>query len=86
MGSSMCPSLLSILLKILPHQQALDDLINGAIMEVDHCAALAPSLSLAIDIVKEAEIRRQAFFRSRVGRTCSALDEGGAYFGRQGLS
>ncbi|GAB0137898.1 hypothetical protein EsDP_00006151 [Epichloe bromicola] len=64
MGSSMCPSLLSILLTILPHQQALDDLINEAITEVDHYAALAPSLSLAIDIVKAAETRRQAFFRS----------------------
>lgn len=61
MGSSMCPSLLSILLTILPHQQALDDLIEDVIIEVDHYTALAPSLSLAVKIIKEAEIRRQAF-------------------------
>ncbi|KAG6123173.1 hypothetical protein E4U13_000414 [Claviceps humidiphila] len=61
MGSSMCPSLLNILLTILPHQQALDNLISEVIMEMGQYASLAPSLALAIDIVKEAEKSRQAF-------------------------
>lgn len=61
MGSSMCQSLLNILLTILPHQQALDNLISEVIMEMGQYASLAPSLALAIDIVKEAENSRQAF-------------------------
>lgn len=64
MGASMSPSLMGILLTIVPHRQALDDLINEVVMEVQHYVALAPSLSLAAEIIKEAEIRRQAFFAS----------------------
>jgi hypothetical protein len=62
MGASMSPSLLGILLTIVPHRQALDELINEVIVEVQHYAALAPSLSLAAEIIKEAEVRRHAFF------------------------
>lgn len=61
MGSSMSPSLMGILLTIVPHQKALDDLINEVIMEVQNYASLAPSLRLAVEIIKEAEVRRQLF-------------------------
>lgn len=57
----MSPSLLGILLTIVPHQQALDELISEVVMEVQHYSSLAPSLSLAAEIIKEAEVRRQAF-------------------------
>ncbi|KAG5980158.1 hypothetical protein E4U55_004346 [Claviceps digitariae] len=61
MGSSMCQSLSNIVLTVLPHEHALDNLINEVITKLGHYAALAPSLSLAIDIVKEAEKSRQEF-------------------------
>lgn len=64
MGASMSPSLLSILLTLVPHREALDQMINEVIMEVDRYAALAPSLGLAAEIIKEAEIRRQTYFAS----------------------
>lgn len=61
MGASMCPSLMEIILTILPHSEALDLMINKVLVEVEHYGPLAPSLGLASDILKEAEIRRRAF-------------------------
>ncbi|POR35221.1 Uncharacterized protein TPAR_04587 [Tolypocladium paradoxum] len=61
MGASMSPSLLSILLTLVPHRDALDRIISEVILEVERYATLAPSLGLAAEIVKEAEVRRQAF-------------------------
>ncbi|KAF5008366.1 hypothetical protein FDECE_5350 [Fusarium decemcellulare] len=61
MGASMSPSLLSILLTLVPHREALDQIINEVVLEVERYASLAPSLSLAAEIIKEAEVRRRAF-------------------------
>ncbi|KAI6785298.1 Quinic acid utilization activator-like protein [Emericellopsis cladophorae] len=61
MGASMSPSLLSILLTLVPHREALDQIINDVVMEVERYAFLAPSLGLAAEIIKEAEIRRRTF-------------------------
>ena len=61
MGASMSPSLLSILLTLVPHREALDQIINEVVLEVERYAFLAPSLSLAAEIIKEAETRRRAF-------------------------
>jgi hypothetical protein len=59
MGASMSPSLLNIILTLLPHREALDQMINDVIIEVESYAMLAPSLSLAAEIIKEAELRRR---------------------------
>ena len=64
MGASMSPPLMGILLTLVPHREALDQIINDVIAEVQHYASLAPSLDLAAEIIKEAEIRRQEFFNS----------------------
>ncbi|KAL6862710.1 hypothetical protein ACO1O0_002947 [Amphichorda felina] len=61
MGATMSPSLLSILLTLVPHREALDQIINDVVMEIERYAMLAPSLSLAAEIIKEAEIRRRTF-------------------------
>ncbi|KAI8679700.1 hypothetical protein NCS57_00248500 [Fusarium keratoplasticum] len=61
MGASMSPSLLGILLTLVPHREALDQIINEVVLEVERYATLAPSLSLAAEIIKEAEVRRRAF-------------------------
>ncbi|KAL2208787.1 hypothetical protein CC79DRAFT_1341339 [Sarocladium strictum] len=61
MGASMSPSLLSILLTLVPHREALDQIINDVVLEVERYAFLAPSLSLAAEIIKEAEVRRRTF-------------------------
>ncbi|EXL81585.1 hypothetical protein FOPG_05277 [Fusarium oxysporum f. sp. conglutinans race 2 54008] len=61
MGASMSPSLLSILLTLVPHREALDQMINDVVIEVERYATLAPSLSLSSEILKEAEVRRRAF-------------------------
>jgi len=61
MGATMSPSLLSILLTLVPHREALDQIINDVVMEVERYAMLAPSLSLAAEIIKEAELRRRTF-------------------------
>jgi len=61
MGATMSPSLLSILLTLVSHRDALDELINAVI---EHYAALAPSLSLAAEIIKEAEVRRRAYLNA----------------------
>lgn len=62
MGASMSPSLLSIMLTLVPHRDALDEMINNVIREVERYAVLAPSLSLAAEIIKEAEVRRRSYF------------------------
>lgn len=59
MGSSMSPSLLSILLSIVPHREALDRMIGETIAEIERYAPLAPSLSLVAEIIREAEARRR---------------------------
>ncbi|KAM4056961.1 fungal zn(2)-Cys(6) binuclear cluster domain-containing protein [Hirsutella rhossiliensis] len=59
MGSSMSPSLLSILLSFVPHREALDRMIGEVIVEIECYAPLAPSLSLVAEIVREAEGRRR---------------------------
>jgi hypothetical protein len=64
MGATMSPSLLSILLTLVPHREALDQIINDVVMEVERYAVLAPSLSLAAEIIKEAEARRRTFLNS----------------------
>ncbi|ODA76384.1 hypothetical protein RJ55_08230 [Drechmeria coniospora] len=60
MGASLSPSLLAILLTLVPHRDALDEIICEVVAEVQLYSALAPSLSLAAEIVKEAELRRRA--------------------------
>ncbi|KFH42960.1 Quinic acid utilization activator-like protein [Hapsidospora chrysogenum ATCC 11550] len=64
MGATMSPSLLSILLTLVPHREALDQIINDVVMEVERYAMLAPSLSLAAEIIKEAELRRRSYLSS----------------------
>ncbi|KJZ79814.1 hypothetical protein HIM_00528 [Hirsutella minnesotensis 3608] len=60
MGSSMSPPLLNLLLTIVPHREALNRIISEVIMEIELYAPLAPSLQLAAEILKEAEVRRRA--------------------------
>lgn len=64
MGASMSPSLSNILLTLVPHREALDQIINDVIMDIERMAVLAPSLSLAAEIIKEAEVRRRTFLNS----------------------
>ena len=64
MGATMSPSLSSIMLTIVPHRDAIDQIINDVVVEIERYAALAPSLSLAAEIIKEAEVRRRAFLSS----------------------
>ncbi|KAI0403732.1 hypothetical protein F4802DRAFT_276068 [Xylaria palmicola] len=64
MGATMSPSLSNILLTLVPHREALDQIINDVIMDIERMAILAPSLSLAAEIVKEAEVRRRTFLNS----------------------
>ncbi|KAI1820826.1 hypothetical protein F4861DRAFT_533423 [Xylaria intraflava] len=61
MGATMSPTLSSILLTLVPHREALDQIINDVIMDIERMAVLAPSISLAAEIIKEAEIRRRTF-------------------------
>lgn len=61
MGATMSPSLSSILLNLVPHRETIDQIINDVVMEIERYAVLAPSLSLAAEIIKEAEVRRRAF-------------------------
>ncbi|KAG7136094.1 hypothetical protein HYQ46_008783 [Verticillium longisporum] len=42
-------------------REAIDQIINDVVMEVERYSNLAPSLSLAAEIIKEAEVRRRAF-------------------------
>ncbi|KAI1420930.1 hypothetical protein F5Y12DRAFT_80865 [Xylaria sp. FL1777] len=64
MGATMSPSLSNILLTLVPHRDALDQIINDVIMDIERMAVLAPSLSLAAEIIKEAEVRRRTFLNS----------------------
>ncbi|KAH8681526.1 hypothetical protein BX600DRAFT_375253 [Xylariales sp. PMI_506] len=61
MGATMSASLSSILLTIVPHREVIDQIINDVIMDIERMAVLAPSLSLAAEIIKEAEVRRRSF-------------------------
>ncbi|KAI0017489.1 hypothetical protein F4780DRAFT_588089 [Xylariomycetidae sp. FL0641] len=61
MGATMSPSLSNILLTLVPHREALDQIINDVVVDIEQMAALAPSLSLAAEIIKEAEVRRRTF-------------------------
>ncbi|ROT38750.1 hypothetical protein SODALDRAFT_324169 [Sodiomyces alkalinus F11] len=61
MGATMSPSLCSILLNLCGSRETIDQIINDVVMEVERYAILAPSLSLAAEIIKEAEVRRRAF-------------------------
>lgn len=64
MGATMSPSLSSILLSLVPSREAIDHIINEVILEVERYGALAPSLGLAAEIIKEAEVRRRAFLNA----------------------
>ncbi|CAK7228117.1 hypothetical protein SBRCBS47491_006795 [Sporothrix bragantina] len=61
MGASMSASLSSILLTIVPHREVLDQIITDVVVEIERYAGLAPSLALAAEIIREAEVRRRAF-------------------------
>jgi hypothetical protein len=61
MGATMSPSLFSIILTLVPHREAIDQIINDIIIDIERMAVLAPSLSLAAEIIKEAEVRRRSF-------------------------
>jgi len=61
MGATMSPSLSTILWSLVPHREAIDQIINDVVMEIERYAVLSPSLSLAAEIIKEAEVRRRAF-------------------------
>ncbi|KAI1853111.1 hypothetical protein JX265_011392 [Neoarthrinium moseri] len=61
MGATMSPSLSNILLTLVPHREVIDQIINDVIMDIERMAVLAPSLSLAAEIIKEAEVRRRTF-------------------------
>ncbi|KAJ9160966.1 hypothetical protein NKR19_g2801 [Coniochaeta hoffmannii] len=61
MGATMSPSLMSILLTLVPHRESIDQMINEVVTEIERYAVLAPSLSLGAEIIKEAEIRRRTF-------------------------
>jgi hypothetical protein len=61
MGATMSPSLYSLMLTLVPHRETIDQIINDVVIEIERYAVLAPSLSLAAEIVKEAEVRRRTF-------------------------
>ncbi|XWW95430.1 hypothetical protein V2A60_003389 [Cordyceps javanica] len=61
MGATMSPPLQGLVLSLVPDRAALDKIIQDIIDEMGRYAVLAPSINLAADIVKEAEMRRRAF-------------------------
>ena len=61
MGATMSPSLSNILLSLVPQREVLDQIFQDVIVEIERYAILAPSLSLAAEIVKEAEMRRRTY-------------------------
>ena len=61
MGASMSASLSNLLLTIVPHRDVLDQIIADVVGEIERYAGLAPSLALAAEIIREAEVRRRAF-------------------------
>ena len=64
MGATMSPSLMSILLTLVHNRETIDHIINEVVLEIERYAMLAPSLSLAAEIIKEAEVRRRAFLNA----------------------
>ncbi|KAK7754146.1 hypothetical protein SLS62_003992 [Diatrype stigma] len=61
MGATMSPSLSTILLSLVSHREVIDQIINDVIMDIERMAVLAPSISMAAEIIKEAEVRRRNF-------------------------
>lgn len=61
MGATMSPSLSTILLSLVTHREVIDQIINDVIMDIERMAVLAPSISMAAEIIKEAEVRRRNF-------------------------
>lgn len=61
MGATMSPSLIGILLTIVPQRETLEQIITDVVIEIECYAALAPSLSLASEIIKEADVRRRTY-------------------------
>ncbi|KAG7284842.1 hypothetical protein NEMBOFW57_009457 [Staphylotrichum longicolle] len=61
MGATMSPSLSTILWGLVPHREAVDQIINDVVMELERYAVLSPSLRLSAEIIKEAEVRRRTF-------------------------
>ena len=57
----MSPSLSTILLSLVTHREVIDQIINDVIMDIERMAVLAPSISMAAEIIKEAEVRRRNF-------------------------
>lgn len=64
MGATMSPSLSNILSTLVSHRESIDQIINDVIVDIERMAVLAPSLSLAAEIIKEAEVRRRSFLNS----------------------
>ncbi|KAF1810728.1 hypothetical protein P152DRAFT_400545 [Eremomyces bilateralis CBS 781.70] len=60
MGATMSPSLSAL----LPPPDQMDVMIEEVIREIERYAALAPSIRLSAEIVREAENRRRVFLRS----------------------
>lgn len=61
MGATMSPSLSTILLSLVSHREVIDQIINDVILDIERMAVLAPSISMAAEIIKEAEVRRRDF-------------------------
>lgn len=61
MGATMSPSLSTILLSLVSHREVIDQIINDVILDIERMAVLAPSISMAAEIIKEAEVRRRNF-------------------------
>lgn len=61
MGATMSPSLYSLLLTLVPQREVIDHIITEVILEIERYAPLAPSLRLAAEIIREAEVRRRTF-------------------------
>jgi hypothetical protein len=64
MGATMSPSLTNILLSLVSHREAIDQIINDVIVDIERMAVLAPSISMAAEIIKEAEVRRRTFMNT----------------------
>lgn len=60
MGATMSASLSAL----LPPPQTMDDIITNVIHEVERLAHLAPSLALSLDLIREAEAKRQMWLRT----------------------
>lgn len=61
MGATMSPSLRPILMNLVPDNEALDDIMDRIVAEVGLYADLAPSLKLAFEIIRDADLRRRAY-------------------------